>query len=213
MKPIFVTTLLVSTIVSQTVVAECRNIDQGSYQATLRNDKLETRLHALFQCRSGLPSAEIAQNDLTACNWFVGRAIQQEWSISDFWNEEHQRFMVTGEMEALLSSSNEWQFLGTADNKRHIQAAASAAQVGNAVVAIGAGHVALILPGGLAQSSTWKVHVPLAAQMGLSRDRTTGKLVADISKAWVGCRLSRGWAANKRENIKFFARENAFPEQ
>jgi hypothetical protein len=55
----------------------------------------------------------------------------------------------------------------------------------------------LIIPGGLAYSSKWGLNVPPSA--GISLD--------DINKAYMGCRLSDAFSADKEGDVHYYYRD------
>jgi hypothetical protein len=59
------------------------------------------------------------------------------------------------------------------------------------------GHVALIIPGGLAFSSSWGVNVLRSASI----------LLNDIDAAYIGCRLSNAFGADKKADVNYFYRD------
>ncbi len=106
--------------------------------------------------------------------------------------------MLTSELAAIPPdgwTKLGWTELGVASDQNVLLNAEEAAFQGNAVIALRSGHIALILPGGLASSSDWKLNVPRAAQLSLN----------NIDHAFVGCRLSRSWSGSAASTVKLYS--------
>jgi hypothetical protein len=184
---------------SGAVAASCDPATEEQLFDTSRvNSDLEHNLYSLFQCKSDIPQGASEQNDVVACNWFVGEALATLWGHTEFFLTPAGRYMLTYEMAAMPPdgwSNFGWTHLGAANDQSALDTAEEEAHRGNAVIALGAGHVALILPGGLAKSGGWNLKVPRAAQLRIN----------DIGSAFVGCRLSYSWPPDKIAQVQIYS--------
>jgi hypothetical protein len=193
-------TLLFLSMLLQPALAQdaCLGADDPLFDQARVNSQLETDLHSLFACVQDQAPAAGQQNDLFACNWFVGAALAKFWGRTEFFLSPVGRYMTTDELVAIPEdgwSNMGWTVIGPALDQDALSSAEDAAFRGDAVVALGAGHVAVILPGGLASSSDWKLNVPRAAQLKIN----------DFDHAFVGCRLSRSWKSGDAAEVRLLS--------
>ncbi|OSI74429.1 hypothetical protein BSZ21_05840 [Bradyrhizobium canariense] len=180
----------------------CETSEQSLWNASLINQALESKLATLFQCIDTSDPTEYKLRDATACNWFVGKSLETVWNFSDFKNGGG--YFTANELADRLSQGvfSHWKAIGSGDQQEANDTAAMRAADGNPVVAAWqsngpTGHVALIIPGGLAFSSSWGVNVPRSASISLN----------DIDAAYIGCRLSNAFGANKKSEVQYYYRD------
>ncbi|MHA6879432.1 hypothetical protein [Ralstonia pseudosolanacearum] len=161
-----------------------------------RNEDTQQQYDQLMQlmaCPVDSDQQTTAQVDAVACNYFVAKAVDTLYGVSDF-------SPSGGGAGAWLSANaigdyvqthkDTWSKLGNADNQQVLQDAASGAANGQPVIAVMKGnphgHVALVLGGELKASTTWvsdtddNMRVPNSAAFSLEH----------VDKAYVFCRLS-----------------------
>jgi hypothetical protein len=180
----------------------CETDEQALWNAGLVNRALENKLTTLFQCIDTSDPTQYKLIDATACNWFVGKSLETVWNFSDFKNGDG--YFTANELADRLSRGllSHWKTIGSGDQQEANDTAAMRATAGNPVIAAWqsngpTGHVALIIPGGLAFSSTWGVNVPRSASISLN----------DIDAAYIGCRLSNAFGSSKKNDVQYYYRD------
>jgi len=164
---------------------------------TIWQKHVEWLLNEQMSCSGADP-----KNDQSPCNRFVGRALERVYGINDF--------TVSGDyLDAnaistyLLTHTPPWRELGRAGDQTVLQTAQQYANEGRPVLAVRPdtphGHVALVLPGKLKQSSTWTMSVPNSASFTL--DAPTNE-----KHTYVGGPLSRAFSNSKKEDVKIYVR-------
>ena len=188
--------MLLSSVSVTCLAHECEKSEPvGLFDQGRRNQSLENTLYELFACIPDQELGALQQNDLTACNWFVGKALLEVWDYRGFMIKD--RFMTTDELarkSAGFLISKGWVEIGTAGEQSNLMQAEALASQGHAVVALKPGHIALVLPGGLALSPGWGVKVPMAAQLR----------IRNVESAFVGCRLSWSFSASDKDATSLF---------
>jgi hypothetical protein len=180
----------------------CETDEAGLWTPATLDTTLEGKLRTLFQCIDTSDPTEYGLIDATACNWFVGKSLETAWSFSDFKNGDG--YFTANELADRLAGGqfSHWTALGTGNTQEANDNAASRAKNGNPVIAAwrsaGAiGHVALIIPGNLAYSSSWGLNVPRSASISLN----------DVNSSYIGCRLSNAFSADKKSSVKYYYRD------
>jgi hypothetical protein len=182
--------------------ATCEKNEQGLWNGSLINSTLENKLGILFQCIDTSNPNEFKLIDATACNWFVGKGLQVGWGFSDFKNGNGY-FSANDIADHLANGQfSHWTKIGAGDQQTSNDDAAKHTRDGNPVVAAwqhsgGNGHVALVIPGGLAYSSDWQLNVPRSASISLN----------DVKSAYIGCRLSNAFGADKKGQVQYYYRD------
>jgi hypothetical protein len=164
-----------------------------------RNKKIETHidwmLSELLSCKETDP---LNVNDQTPCNQFVGHALKRIWGLDDFW--DNNQILDANHIAAYLATHlPPWQLIGVADDQHTLTTAQQFANESVPVVAVRSampGHVALIIPGKLSSSSHWKMKVPNSASF----------FKGHPNASYVGGRLSNAFSAEKRKEVKVYAR-------
>jgi hypothetical protein len=191
---------------------------QGTWDASGIDTALEQTLAKLYQC-SVVPSDSDDVGDLTACNRFVGRALEEGWKVSDFRNPSSpSQFMRANEIATALASRPQdfpyWVIIGNAQSQDSLFEAANKAQAGYPVIALqesanGSGHIALILPGGTIEGNSWdKAMVPRTANMAL-KTLDDGNVLAAPEKAFLGCGLNWAFGKPLRSKVNLYYRNRS----
>lgn len=180
----------------------CETDEQPLWAGRPIDTALESKLGMLFQC---IDTSDPTQNkliDATACNWFVGKSLETVWNFSDFKNGDG--YFTANELADGLANGqfSHWTSIGSGDQQESNDTAAIRTDTGNPVIAAWrsggpTGHVALIIPGGLAYSSSWALNVPRSASISLD----------NIDLAYIGCRLSNAFGADKKGEVQYYSRD------
>ena len=180
----------------------CETDEQSLWANRPIDTVLESKLATLFQCVDTSDPNQYKLIDASACNWFVGQALATGWGFADFKNGDG--FFTANELASGLANGqfSHWTSIGTADQQASNDTAAIKTTTGNPVIAVWPssgpnGHVALILPGGLANSPSWNLNVPRSASVSLD----------DINMAYIGCRLSNAFGADKIGQVQYYFRD------
>lgn len=145
---------------------------------------------------------EEPNNDKSPCNYFASNVLYKGWGISDFGSTgEHK---LANQILEYVKGSIEWVYLGNGDNQDALIKAQKLANAGYPVYAISTGspngHVAIIIPGSLSSSGTWKLDVPNSASFRLDQP-------LDTNKTYVGKKLSYSWVAADKNKVRIFYRK------
>jgi hypothetical protein len=100
-----------------------------------------------------------------ACRAAVAEALDHIYGAKDF--GAAPKYMTPAEIGKKVAGDSNWEHLGSASDQNALKSAQESANCGRAVVAVFSsdtgGHVAIILPGKLSHSGSWKLDVPSAA--------------------------------------------------
>ncbi len=149
------TELLASKSAGRPAVPMKKYVD-GQYH----NPQLENSMEAFKRCHQNL------ENEVYTCNQFIGEGILTVYEIDDFYAKNLGRYLSGTEIITFVASSDQWQFLGNANDQKYLNEALSYANKNKAVIAVymddveKIGHTALILPGKLVKSPSWELDVP-----------------------------------------------------
>lgn len=135
----------------------------------------------------------------TPCNTFLGKAMQKVYHIDDFFQSGSTSYLSANQIVGYVENSDNWIFLGEADNQETLTNAQGYANLGKAVIAViynnkTHGHVCLIMPGNLSYSKDWKLNCPNSASFFLNK----------IDKSYVGQKLS--YAFKQPVGVKIYGR-------
>jgi hypothetical protein len=129
-------------------------------------------------------------NDEDACRYFPARALARLFGLAEFCSGGN--CMNAAEIATKVAAGGEWSLLGPATDQKILNQAQDMAIGGLAVIAVRVwddmGLVAIVMPGKLFPSQTWKHEVPIAtgARVDKPSASTYGKglnfLFADPSK-------------------------------
>jgi hypothetical protein len=175
------------------------NTDALAWQTNETQRALYRRLVEYMACPSDDPaSGKLA--DRVACNYFVGKVLNDVYNITDF-SVGPSTWLLANEVHRFVSRDAKWSRLGSANVQSVLNDAAAGAANGHAVIAIASGapgHVALILPGQPKASASWGgLKVPNSAAFSLD----------NVDKAYVFCRLSYGFSDPSRVEIFWRVKE------
>jgi hypothetical protein len=182
----------------------CMSADPVYWQEGRRLPEYDT-LMSLMACKADATPVEGNQlNDTSACNWFLSRALEKLYGVTDFIPVGDDEWLNANAIYDHVQSDPNWSRLGLASDQTVLADAAQGAANGQPVIAARKGqpngHVALILPGELLPSDHWHLNVPNSASFFLDEDKT-------VVKAYVGCRLS--WAFKNPDSVEIFWRLKA----
>lgn len=204
MRKQFLCALSGLVLISKTATAGCMDTDTAFWRQDPDLQVLYTQLMGLMACPLDADAAEGVQVDATSCNWFAAKALQTVYKVQDFAPEANGgRWLLANEMATYIATSPFWHRLGTADDAMVLADAQNGARNKQPVVAFRKndphGHIALILPGVLQDSTTWGMKVPNSA---------SGKLLTSgTTKAYVFCRLSAAFSKESKSEVEVYYRD------
>ena len=142
-------------------------------------------------------------DDRSPCNVFLGRAIKRVYGINDFQIlGKPDTYLDANAIAAYLATNpKNWTPIGTASDQKNLDEAQFQANHGHAVVAVYSspnhGHVCLVLPGSVQDSSTWQLRVPNSASFRLDKP----------ADSYVGGPLSKAFGNDKRDEVKLYVHD------
>jgi hypothetical protein len=162
------------------------------------------KLMGFMSCPADIDKDEGRQIDAVACNWFVAKALNELYGVDDFGPKTQGKWLTANEIATWIRKHpDQWTKLGQANEQSTLNDAASGASNQQPVIAVMQGdphgHVALVLPGALQVSTTWKdataatLKVPNSAAFSLN----------NVNKAYVFCRLSAAFSDPSKVEIYF----------
>ena len=143
-----------------------------------------------FICTSASPI-----NDRSPCNYFVANVLYIGFELSDFINNDN--VMSAEQIFNYVRSEQQWKLLGSADQQAALEIAQSKANLGYPVIAVENSHIAIIVPGQMSRSSSWKLNVPNSASFMLD----------DVSRSYSSKPLSFAWKSTDKYKIQLYWRE------
>ena len=184
-------------VLASNAFADCRDLDADA-KDSLIDKNLENQLYQNFAC------FDDPNNVDTACNYFVGKSLNDFYSTPDFFDSATGTYMNSKTMKEFLhgdGAQKGWRKIGKADNQADHQSAADSAKAKKPTIAIwheggDTGHVALVLPGEL-RASGFGFKVARIAQTRLGK----------IKGSFIGCRLSAGFGPGKKAQVEFFTKD------
>lgn len=191
-------TLLVGLGAGQAASAGCMDIDPPLWNTTPTQQVLYDKLVSYMSCPADDPASG-ALADKVACNYFVGKVLDDAYGIEDFSTGSGTWLLADQMLDYVTHHPDTWSKLGTADDQAALNNAAQGASQGQAVVALmhgDPGHVVLILPGDPQPSGQWNLSVPNSA----------GFSIGHVDKTYVFCKLSWGFKATDISNVEIWWR-------
>jgi len=179
---------------------QCQQSDRELWRKNKEYKRTMALVGELFRCidRSDLNNYRL--HDKTQCYWFTGRAIDTLYGLDSF--REAQGYLSASSMAQKLHAGEikNWHNLGPASSQDVLDLVPRLTKKGKPVVAAwlgenGQGHVSLVMPGGLAFSSTWGLNVPNAANISFGA----------LDNSFYGCRLSFALSKDKIERTYLFS--------
>ncbi|WP_046756838.1 hypothetical protein [Kordia jejudonensis] len=135
--------------------------------------------------------------DRNDCRNSITKMISEFYTIDDFKNTNGD-YILYDSIQSIVRRSENWIQLGNANDQEALNKAQEAANNGNATIAIDVselyGQVAMITPGKLTNSGSWKLKVP----------NTTALVNYDASKSFMNKSLA--YAFKSTENIILFSK-------
>lgn len=124
-------------------------------QASDAIEKLEAAIEAFMECKKN------AENR-TDCRNSISKLISEFYNISDFKNSDGD-YVIYDSIQPIVKNGN-WTRIGNAADQAVLESAQQLANSGKATIAIDEtetyGQVAMIIPGKLTNSGSWKLKVP-----------------------------------------------------
>jgi len=160
------------------------------------SEKAES-ISQLFQFKS----CEGPIDDRSPCNYFLAEALELLYGVKDFsTGNQNSPYKTANDIARFVKDNpDKWEALGKAEQQKNLNRAAELANQGKAVIAVKSsttiGHVAIILPGTLEMSGSWKLKVPCSASFFLDKPL----------KSYVGCKLS--YAFTKPKEVLLYVRK------
>ncbi|MEM6721896.1 MAG: hypothetical protein AAF611_21390 [Bacteroidota bacterium] len=159
--------------------------------STQQDQFLSTTIAYFKQCKAEATNRNDCRNSIT-------KMITEFYNIGDF-RAKDGGFVIYDSIQSIVKRSNDWTKLGNASNQEALNKAQKAANDGKATLAIDVsqtyGQVAMIIPGKLTKSGSWKLQVPNAAAL----------VNYDASKSFMDKSLS--YAFKSTENIILFSKK------
>lgn len=122
---------------------------------------LSTTIAYFKNCKENSTNRNDCRNSIT-------KMISEFYKISDFKNSAGD-YVIYDSIQSIVKKSDRWTKLGKASNQEALTKAQEAANNGNATIAIDIseayGQVAMIIPGNLTNSGSWKLKVPNTAAL------------------------------------------------
>ncbi len=166
----------------------------GVKKATLTSDQqqfLSTTIAYFKQCKA-------ASTDRNDCRNSITKMITEFYNIGDF-RAKDGGFVIYDSIQPIVKKSEAWTQLGNASNQEALIKAQQAANAGKPTIAVDVsqtyGQVAMIIPGNLTKSGSWKLQVPNAAAL----------VNYDANKSFMDKSLS--YAFKSAENIVLYSKK------
>ncbi len=151
-KAIFCAACLMLSLGVAAVPQECKKTDYTADQQKY----MESALQKFTACELPLDNA---------CRAQVAQALEQLYGVKDFGADP--KYMAPAEIGKKVAADANWEHVGSASDQNALKTAQASANCGRAAVAVlsseTGGHVAIILPGKLSHSGSWKLDVPNSA--------------------------------------------------
>lgn len=178
------------------LVIVCSLSSIGIYSQNLNSNwekDLTVILYQFMSCRDSI-------DNISPCNKFVSEALKAAYYVEDFYDEKKKRHMLANEIYDYLETSPRWLLLGSADDQDVLNSAQKDAGSKKAVIAVlkgeTNGHVALIMPGKLSKSPSWKLNVPNSASFFLNKP----------DKSYIGKHLGFAFPSAEKKNVLIYTR-------
>jgi len=197
---------IIALVLTFVVVVACKNDaksgkDQPSNEATttVEDAKLSTQQDQFLSTTIAyFKQCKAEATDRNDCRNSITKMITEFYNIGDF-RAKDGGFVVYDSIQPIVKQSNDWTKLGAANDQEALNKAQKAANAGKATIAIDIsqtyGQVAMIIPGKLTTSGSWKLKVPNAAAL----------VNYDASKSFMNKSLS--YAFKSAENIVLYRKK------
>lgn len=180
---------------------KCERTDPALWDRSDEHNRVVTHLGKLFQCVDTADVNEYKLRDKTACNWFIGKAVDEIYGLKSFKKKDVNEYYLANEIAFKLANNefDGWTHIGAGNDQNALTLAGNKVELGKPVVAawfnkLGHGHVSLVIPGGLQPSGGWGLDVPNSANMQLN----------SINSSYIGCRLSFAFGSDKKSDVAFY---------
>jgi len=187
-------------LLNDAIAHQCEQTDHELWRENREYKRTMALVGELFRCVDRSDLNNYVLRDKTQCSWFTGRAIDSLYGLSSF--REAHGYLSSSSMAQKLHAGeiSDWQKLGPASSQAVLDLVPRLTKKGKPVVAAwlgknGQGHVSLVMPGGLAFSSSWGLKVPNAANVTLGA----------LNNSFYGCRLSYAFSKDKLDRTYLFS--------
>lgn len=184
-KAVFCVVCLMLSLSMVAAPQECKKTDYSADQQKY----METALQKFSACPLPLDNA---------CRAALAQALEHIYGVKDFGADP--KYMTPAEIGTKVADDANWEHVGSATDQNALKTAQESANCGRAVVAVlssqTGGHVAIILPGKLSHSGSWKLDVPNAASFFTYKPQ----------KSFAGKALS--YSFPNAQGIEIYARKN-----
>jgi len=165
--------------------------DEEVVLSTDKDELLSITIAYFKNCKKASTSRNDCRNNST-------KMIAEFYNITDFKNTNGD-YVIFDSIQPMVNKSDNWIKLGKASSQEVLTKAQEAANNGNATIAIDVsesyGEVAMIIPGNLTNSLSWKLNVPNTAML----------VNYDAEKSFMNQPLS--YAFKSTENIVLFTKK------
>ena len=149
-----------------------------------------------------LDCTSTGEGALETCGVYTGESLSTVYQLKDFYSESLGRYLVATEIAKFLKDNKQWSVLGHGYEQTALTEAQKYANERKAVVAVylneqGLGHTALILPGELQPSGSWRMRVPNSSSF----------FASEPDKSYVGKGLSYAFVKNMIKDVLIYARK------
>ena len=125
-------------------------------KTSFNNSEIDRAISNFKNCKAGSTKRSDCRNSLT-------RFISEKYNLNDFKDEDGE-YYIYDSIQPIVKRSSNWRRVGTALSQDNINTAVSAAENGSLVLVIDTsqhyGHVVIVQPGELTQSSSWGLKMP-----------------------------------------------------
>jgi hypothetical protein len=187
------------------IVAQCpASLNISAPETIAWTGKLLSALAQENSCAKASTDDQFASS--SACNIFVGRVLETVYGVKDFEsNKSGQAYLQANDIGTLLQTGvlDHWKLVGTGDDQASLLQAKQYADQGKLVLAVyevpghlSNGHVALIGPGPMTPSGSWKLSTPASASFFLGKP----------AKAFLGQPLTCAFPKEIKSSVKIWVK-------
>lgn len=200
MNKSLITIFLACTLfISDALAHKCEQSDQNLWREGREFKRTMAIVGSLFKCLDRSDPNNYSLQDRAQCYWFTGRAIDSLYGLDSFRDENGYLSASAMAQQLHANQISGWKPLGPASDQETLKLGAKLSKKKTPVIAAwlgnnGQGHVSLILPGGLAYSSSWGLKVPNSANISMGA----------INNSFYGCRLSFALSKDKISDTVLF---------
>ncbi|WP_430412051.1 hypothetical protein [Kordia sp.] len=170
---------------------ETEAVEKDAKLSVDKEQFLSTTIAYFKNCKANSSNRNDCRNSIT-------KMISEFYDISDFKNEAGD-YVIYDSIQPIIKKSENWVKLGNANDQEVLKKAQEAANNGNATIAVDVsesyGQIAMIIPGKLTNSGSWKLKVP----------NTTALVNYDATKSFM--KKSLAYAFKSMDNIVLYSKK------